>query len=1173
MPSKTPPAAGSTPSTQNPPPASTTPRWSRKKRFALVYLPIALVLYTLFGFFAVPLIIRKIVIPQVGKRLNGTITLERAYTNPFSFFLELEKLEIKDAAGAKALAFDKFSANFQTLDTIFSRGWHFDEVKVSAPFIKSTIEQDGTISLVKLLKPTPPDPNAKPKEPLKKLPRLVVRDLAVENGEAEVRDLSTPKPFERIVHGANFRITNVDTQPDKVNPMKIEFSTDDGAKVTWSGSLQVNPLTSKGDITAEGIVASRWMPYIMRYTDISLEGATVGAKLSYEFAPAASPRIAKVHISTATVAAPKLVVPWQELLKGRADASADNIVATDIIADADARSISIAKIDITGGESLFELSKGKSVPQRVADALLSEARPETQLPPVEHITHQDVAAIPYPIVRLLTGLERLISDIQNPWSIELTAFDLKGHRHSFADLNAPEAVKVSTSEVSIHAGPIKSAEKFVTPFTLSAKVEQDGTVSVKGTIDPLPRKIVGSIEGSGLNAAAASPYIPASALAPLPPARLGNTILALKGDFRAELPFEGGAKTAWTGRTVLAPLQFESSEKKDVILGAKSLDIQSEATLDTTAAADIDIKWKGTIKGEAFTAAAPLPQTGETKAGIGTLGVDGTLALLRASAGGVKINYTGAASLGNVEASASDAFGPITAGVGAADFKGDLAVNAAPGSDPAINLSGDASASAVKAGTEKFGNAALSVAGAKVNTLKLNTADKSIAAALVSVDALNFKAAPPMIPPEGFTKEPAPTERRKLTLADLIPFKINLDRFEMTGSSIELTDASSTPTTPATVIAAEDITVTAAPFNTSGSAPSEIDIAAKVNNSGKFALTGTLDAFKEAPAANIKVALTTVPVPPYSGPTGRFLGYQMADGRMTTTIPIKIENDKMTGEIDFAFDHLKLGERVKSKDAIDAPLELGLALLRDSNDQIKSRIPVSGELSDPKFSLGGVIWQAFTGLLVKAATAPFQILGAIFGGGTQDLSQVTFAAGSFELSPESISALDSLAKGMEARPGISLSVRGQIEEESDSLELRRQILHEGYAANTFGKPKPGAAAQKLSDQQLKDQTMIAFDQLQVEKAKAANLPPPPSVRRIGSDAAQPPPQEEMEKQLIEATKLPPERIDALAKKRADTVVEFLIKEKKIDASRAKAADPDPAKQKSDKPRAVFEVFK
>jgi len=1153
--------------------ASGSARWSRKKKVLLAYLPIALVLYTLFGFFAVPLIIRKIVVPQVQKRLNATITLEKAYTNPFSFWLTLTNLEVKDLAGEKVFAFDRFEGNFQSLDTIFSRGWHFDTIKVVSPFIRGRVDPDGTDTLSRLIKPVPVDPNAKPKEPLKYIPRLVVRDLAVENGEADLKDLSTPKPFERVITGATFRISNVDTRPEYVNPMKIEFSTDDGAKLTWTGSLQVNPLTSKGDIEVEGIVASRYMPYAMRYTDISLEGAKLGAKLSYEFAPVASPRVVKAHISTATVEAPKLIVPWQDLIKGRADAGADKIVVTDINVDVDTRNITIAKIDVQGGESLLELSKGRTVPQRVADALLSAAHPESEAKPVEAAPKQDLAAIPYPIVRLLTGLQQLINDVKNPWTIELASLDVAGHRHSFADLSAPEAVKLSTSNVTLHAGPIKSSEDFKTPFSLQAKVETDGKVDVKGTIEPVTRKIAGSIEGSGLNAAAASPYIPASALAPLPPARLGNTILSLKGDFRAELPQEGGAKTAWTGRTVLAPLAFESSEKKEVVLGAKSLDIQSEAALNTTAAADFDIKWKGTIKGDAFTAAAPLPRTGDTKAAIGALGIDGTMTLLRAAAGGVKINYTGSATLGNVEASASDAFGPITAGVADASFNGDIAVNAAPGSQPAITASGDTSASGVKAGTEKFGNAALAVATAKVNTLKLNTADNSITASLVAVDGLNLKAAPPMIPPEGFTKEPPSGERRKLTLAGLIPININLERFEMTGGTIELTDASTTPTSPATVIAAEEITVTAAPFSTSGSAPSEINMAAKVNNSGKFALTGTLDAFKESPGANVKVQLTTVPVPPYSGPTGRFLGYQMADGRMTTTIPIKIENDKMNGEIDFAFDHLKLGERVKSKDAIDAPLELGLALLRDSNDQIKSKIPVSGDLTDPKFSLGGVIWQAFTGLLVKAATAPFQILGAIFGGGSQDLSQVLFAAGSYELSPESISALDSLAKGMEARPGISLMVRGQIEEDSDSLELRRQILRERYAENIFGKAKPGASPQKLSDQQLKDQTMIAFDQLQIEKAKAENKPAPPSVRRVGSDAGTPPPLEEMEKQLIESTKLPPERVADLAKKRADSVVDFLIKEKKLDPARAKAAEPDPAKQKAEKPRAAFEVFK
>lgn len=1129
------------------------------------WLPALVVVYTLFGFFAVPLIIRKVIVPQVQKRLNATITLERAYTNPFSFWLTLEKLEVKNLGGEKVLAFDRFDANFQALDTLFSRGWHFDVINVVHPFVHGRIEADGSNTFAKLIKPTPPDPKAKPEEPLKKIPRLVVRDLAVEGGGVEFKDLSTPTPFEREIHGATFHITNVDTRPDYVNPMRVEFSTDEGARITWTGSLQVNPLTSKGDIEAAGIVASRWMPYAMRYTDIGLEGAKVSAKVSYEFAPTATPRVVKALVSTATVENPKLIVPWQELIKGRADASAERVTVTDLAIDADARSIAIAKIGVEGGSSLLELSKGRTVPQRVGDALLSEARADAPPAAPEPKARQDLAAIPYPIVRLLAGLEQLITDVQNPWSIALESFDVAGHSHTFADLSAPEAVNVSTSDITLHAGPTSSAELFKMPFTLKATVLKDGSADVQGTIEPIARKIVGTIDAKNLNAAAAAPYIPASALAPLPPARLGNSLLTLAGEFRAELPKEGGAKTGWKGRTVIAPLAFESSAKKELLLGAKSLDIQSDATLNTSAAADIDIAWKGTIKGDGFTAAAPLPQTGDTKAAVGTLGVDGTLSLKRASSGGVQIAYTGSAELDGVNASASEAFGPVAAAFEKAAFNGDVAVQATPSAAAVLTLRGDANASGVNASAENLGKATAAVASAKVASLALDTGAQKFTASAVEVDGLDVKASPPMLPPEGFSKQP-PGEKRAFTLAGLLPFEIAIERFGLTNGRIDLTDAS---TTPPTVIAAEAITVSAAPFNTAGGTPSEVNVAAKVNSSGKFALSGTLDAFQQSPGANLKIELSTIPVPPYSGPTGRFLGYQMADGRMTTRIPVQIADNKMKGEIDFAFDRLKLGERVKSQDAIDAPLELGLALLRDSNDQIKSKIPFSGDLTDPKFSLSGVIWQAFTGLLVKAATAPFQILGALFGGGDQDLSQIAFDPGSADLAPDAVSALDVLAKGMTDRPGIKLRVRGQYEEKTDSVALKRQILRERYAENVLGKGKPASA---LSDAQVKEQTMIAFDALRLEQATKKGEQPPPSVRRVGSDVGAPPPMEEMEKALIEATELPEERIADLVKRRAEAVALFLTKEKQIDASRVQAAEPDAEKRKSDKPRAAFEMF-
>ena len=43
------------------------------------------------------------------------------------------------------------------------------------------------------------------------------------------------------------------------------------------------------------------------------------------------------------------------------------------------------------------------------------------------------------------------------------------------------------------------------------------------------------------------------------------------------------------------------------------------------------------------------------------------------------------------------------------------------------------------------------------------------------------------------------------------------------------------------------------------------------------------------------------------------------------------------------------------------------------------------------FKLNQVIWRVVENLLIKAATAPFALLGSMFGGGGEELGQVDFA--------------------------------------------------------------------------------------------------------------------------------------------------------------------------------------
>ena len=52
-------------------------------------------------------------------------------------------------------------------------------------------------------------------------------------------------------------------------------------------------------------------------------------------------------------------------------------------------------------------------------------------------------------------------------------------------------------------------------------------------------------------------------------------------------------------------------------------------------------------------------------------------------------------------------------------------------------------------------------------------------------------------------------------------------------------------------------------------------------------------------------------------------------------------------------ERLTLGEKVKSPEAVDLPLDLAIALLEDSNGVIDLGLPVSGNLDSPEFELRG----------------------------------------------------------------------------------------------------------------------------------------------------------------------------------------------------------------------------
>jgi hypothetical protein len=182
------------------------------------------------------------------------------------------------------------------------------------------------------------------------------------------------------------------------------------------------------------------------------------------------------------------------------------------------------------------------------------------------------------------------------------------------------------------------------------------------------------------------------------------------------------------------------------------------------------------------------------------------------------------------------------------------------------------------------------------------------------------------------------------------------------------------------------------------------------------------------------VELTSVT--PYSG---RFAGYEIEKGKLSVDLSYRVENRKLNAEQRFVIDQLQLGERVESPDAVRLPLRLAVALLKDRNGVIDVGLPVSGSLDDPQFRIGPLIWKAVVGLLTKVATAPFALLGSLFGGG-EEMNLVDFAPGEATLHPAAQEKLAGLRKSLQERPQLQLDVPMAFSGDLDRPVLASRLL-------------------------------------------------------------------------------------------------------------------------------------
>lgn len=226
----------------------------------------------------------------------------------------------------------------------------------------------------------------------------------------------------------------------------------------------------------------------------------------------------------------------------------------------------------------------------------------------------------------------------------------------------------------------------------------------------------------------------------------------------------------------------------------------------------------------------------------------------------------------------------------------------------------------------------------------------------------------------------------------------------------------------------------------------QVSVRGRVDGVADLRFEGTIGTLGTEDVSDLQLRLQDLSLPALSPYFGRYLGYGVDSGKLDLNLDYEIAGSRIDASNLVTLDRLELGSAVASEQAVNAPVKLGLALLRDRQGVIEVDLPISGNLSDPDFSVGKVVMRAFVNLLVKAAASPFSMLGSIadLAGLTgEELGQVNFVAGSARLAEGEPEKLAALADALLARPDLLLSIRGSVAPEADGLALLREQMTRG----------------------------------------------------------------------------------------------------------------------------------
>jgi Domain of Unknown Function (DUF748) len=939
---------------------------------------VLLLLYTVLGFFLVPHLVQSGVKDFVSKNYHRQVALGDVRFNPYTLRLDVRDFSLPDADGQPMVSFRHLLVDL-TVASIWRRGPDFESILLEQPFARVLIRPDGTLNFSELA--LPPSPGEKP-EPNPKPTRLFINHFSVLGGNVAFEDRAHPSEFRTEIKPITFDLRNFATVGKEGGTYALSGASDAGERFSWSGTLTTYPLASHGQFEVGNLQAQTIWNYLRDSVQFELPSGVISIAGNYDFTAATSPVGLGVVVHDVTV------TDLGVRPKGATDDyfKLTRLEVHETRADVAKRTVEIGSVRLAGAEvrawmpgaggaavNLMELV-GAAPTAGASAGAAGAATPGASAGAAGAATPGASAGAAGAAGDAPSAPP---SSTEAPvWVVSVPDIALDNLKISAEDRHISPAVPIQLDDLSIRVTGFTTSHSTPVAVAMSTKINRTGKLEARADLTPDLAGLKGEADLANFDLTVFQPYI------------AQKTAMTLRSGLLAtKLNAERGADghLAVSGEADVTRLRTVDNDlKRDFIkfegLKVAGIDYQGNPTTPAKPAS---------LHIHNITARAPYARV--------IIESDRTVNVGRVLSGPGGAGGTPGTAGSSTAAAGAGAHSPATAG----SAKGGQ--SASTGASP-----GDASTSAKGAGVA---DAVANVSSGATDSPDAHAAISIGGSAPARASAATAKAHDDSKHP-GAKSTPAAAPAKDGTMA------IAIDAINIQDGSANYADLW---IQPHFAVGIQTLNGSILGLSSNPRSRAKVELKGKVDRYAPVHIWGETNPLAATTYSDIKMNFKGVELTSATPYSGRFAGYKIEKGKLSVDIDYKIENRKLTAAHKFVIDQLELGDRVESPDAIHLPLKIAIALLKDRNGVIDVDLPVTGSLDDPQFKIGPLIWKAVLNLLTKIATAPFALLGHLFGGGEQ-MNYIDFQPGSAVLDASEHDKLVSLVKALEEKDKLELDV-------------------------------------------------------------------------------------------------------------------------------------------------------